>query len=93
MVLLVRESGGNLEEDSRLDQADSDRTFTLANIVPGNYLLMAIGDGWDCDWRNPAVLKPYRERAQLIPVSPDQAQKITLAVQPTLNSTPDQVRP
>jgi hypothetical protein len=46
MVLIVPESGENLEEDSRRDQSDSDGTFTLANILPGKYVLMAIEDGW-----------------------------------------------
>jgi hypothetical protein len=43
----------------RRDQSDSDGTFTLANVVPGHYTLLAIHNGWDLEWMRPSVLKPY----------------------------------
>ena len=60
---------GDLEQDSRRDQSDSDGTFTLANILPGKYVLMAIENGWDLEWMNPSVLKPYRERGITLPLA------------------------
>ena len=80
MVLLVPDSGQNPEDDSRMDQSDSDGTFALPNIIPGKYILMAIDDGWDLDRKDPAVLKPYREKGQPIQVAAGQTQKVTVEV-------------
>jgi len=43
----------------RRDQSDSDGSFTLPDIVPGMYTVVAIADGWELEWTNPEVLKPY----------------------------------
>ena len=84
MVLMVPESGENLEEDFRMDQSDSDGTFTLANALPGEYILMAIKDGWELEWMNSSVLKPYREKAQTIRIAPNETKKVTVEVQSTI---------
>lgn len=84
MVLIVPESGENLEEDSRRDQSDSDGTFTLANILPGKYVLMAIEDGWELEWMNPGVVKPYREKGQIIQIAPNDTKKVTVEAQHTI---------
>jgi hypothetical protein len=81
MVLLMPESGENLDEDIRMDQSDSDGTFALSNIVPGKYVLMAIEDGWDLEWMNVDVLKPYREKGQTIQIAPNQTEKVSVEVQ------------
>lgn len=59
MVVLVPE---NIRGDLSLfrrDQSDSDGTFTLSDVVPGKYTLLAIIDGWDLNWSNPQSLAPY----------------------------------
>ncbi len=81
MVLLVPEFGENIEDDSRMDQSDSDGTFAISGILPGKYLLMAIDDGWDLEWFNPAVLNPFRENAQIFEIMPDGSRKATVNVQ------------
>ncbi|HEX9232946.1 MAG TPA: carboxypeptidase-like regulatory domain-containing protein [Candidatus Acidoferrum sp.] len=81
MVLLVPEFGENIEDDSRMDQSDSDGTFAISGILPGKYLLMAIDDGWDLEWFNPAVLNPFRENAQMFEIVPDGSTKATVNVQ------------
>ncbi|HXJ14264.1 MAG TPA: carboxypeptidase-like regulatory domain-containing protein [Candidatus Limnocylindrales bacterium] len=48
MILLLPENGQ--PESARRDQSDSDGTFTLSNIVPGKYRLMALVNGWDLPW-------------------------------------------
>jgi hypothetical protein len=68
MILLVPE---NLESNTALirrDQSDSDGTFTLPSILPGHYTLLAIQNGWDLEWMNPAVLKPYLNQGQSVDV-------------------------
>ncbi|MGB7844775.1 MAG: carboxypeptidase regulatory-like domain-containing protein [Candidatus Acidiferrum sp.] len=81
MVLLVPASGQNLEEDSRLDQTDSDGTFTLPAISPGKYSLVAIEDGWDLEWTNAGILKPYLGKAQSLQISANDKLKVTVEVQ------------
>ena len=80
MVLLVPESGLDLDDDARLDQSDSDGSFTLANITPGKYRLLAIADGWSLDWHDPAVLKPYLAKAQSLQIAPGDERKLTVEV-------------
>lgn len=50
----------------RRDQSDSDGTFTLPEIVPGRYALLAIDDGRELAYQDPEVIKPYLAGAQLI---------------------------
>jgi hypothetical protein len=88
LVLLQPASGENLEDDFRIDQSDSDGTFALRDILPGRYLLMAIENGWNLEWSNPAVLKPFREHAEGIAIAPGDAKNVTLKVQPHGKSNP-----
>ena len=80
MVLLVPESGENLDEDSRMDQSDSDGTFSLPNVVPGKYVLMAIADGWDLEWKKPEILNPYLEKGQRIQIAPNESKQLVAEV-------------
>jgi hypothetical protein len=50
------------------DQSDSDGTFTLRDVFPGRYILLAIEHGWDVDWSTPAAVKPYLKHGQAITV-------------------------
>jgi hypothetical protein len=66
MVLLAPEDPKNNEILFRRDQSDSDGTFTIPNIVPGRYRLLAIERGWELEWANPAVLQAFLTKS--IPV-------------------------
>jgi Carboxypeptidase regulatory-like domain len=88
LVLLIPESGENLEDDFRMDQSDSDGTFALREILPGKFLLMAIENGWDLEWTNPAVLKPFRERADVIEIVPGDGKNVAVNVQRRDKNTP-----
>lgn len=81
MVLLTPESGAEMEENSRMDESDSDGTFRLAGILPGDYILLAIKDGWDLDWAKPGELKPYLAAGQKLTIAPNQAAKVTVTAQ------------
>ena len=80
MVLLLPDSPENIDDDSRMDQSDSDGSFLLGSIVPGKYRLLAIQDGWNLDWRDPAVLKPYLTKALPLQIVPNDFKKLTLEV-------------
>ncbi len=68
MIVLVPQDPGNNLPLFRRDQSDSDGTFTLANVVPGQYTVLAIANGWDLEWANPTVLQPYFKNAQTVEV-------------------------
>jgi 5-hydroxyisourate hydrolase-like protein (transthyretin family) len=59
MVVLVPKDPELNRDLFRRDQSDLDGTFNLRNVVPGSYTLVAIEDGWDLDWSQPAVIAGY----------------------------------
>jgi hypothetical protein len=81
MILLAPQSlEGNLDLFRR-DQSDSDGTFSLYRVLPGKYVVVAIENGWDLDWQNPAVLKPFLEHGQPLEVTTGQTYNISLTSQ------------
>jgi hypothetical protein len=80
MVLLLPDLPENIDDDSRMDQSDSDGSFLLGSIVPGKYRLLGIQDGWNLDWRDSAVLKPYLTKALPLQIAPNDSKKLTLEV-------------
>jgi 5-hydroxyisourate hydrolase-like protein (transthyretin family) len=83
MVLLVPKDSAAMTELARRDQSDSDGSFGLLDVEPGDYTVVAIEDGWDLDWGNPAVIARYLPGGQSVTVkdSPDSqpGRRITLA--------------
>jgi hypothetical protein len=53
----------------RRDQSDSDGTFSLYNVVPGSYTVLAIQNGWDLQWLSPDVLQPYLKAGTTVNVT------------------------
>jgi hypothetical protein len=49
---------GDLHSIER-DETNTDGTFEITGVVPGQYILVAIDRGWDVNWRNPATLAQY----------------------------------
>jgi len=61
MVLLVPATlgePGNLNIIRR-DQTNTDGSFELNNILPGQYILLAIDHGWQINWKDPSTLRGY----------------------------------
>ncbi len=69
MIVLVPEDAANNAPLFRRDQSDSDGTFTLATILPGKYTVLAIENGWELEWANPTVLKPYLPSGEVVNVT------------------------
>jgi Carboxypeptidase regulatory-like domain len=63
----------------RRDQSDLDGTFSLRNVVPGSYILLAIENGWDLDWSQPVAIAPYLSHGQTIRVGSQVGRTIHLA--------------
>jgi hypothetical protein len=81
MIVLVP---GDIENNSTLvrrDQSDSDGTFTLQDVLPRAYTVVAIENGWDLEWLNPAVLQPYLKKSEQVNVAARQKYNVKVAVQ------------
>ena len=81
MVLLAPEDPKNNEILFRRDQSDSDGTFDLANVFPGRYRLLAIENGWELEWANPAVLEAFLAKSVPVEVKSGDHLKQTVEVQ------------
>jgi protocatechuate 3,4-dioxygenase beta subunit len=68
MVLLVPKDAAANRDCIRRDQTDLDGAFSLRNVVPGAYTIVAIENGWDLDWSQPAELAAYLKRGQTVDV-------------------------
>lgn len=68
MVVLVPKNPEGNSDLFRRDQSDMDGTFSLHNVVPGSYSLVAIENGWDLDWSQPAVIAVYAKHGRAIEV-------------------------
>ncbi|HWZ45536.1 MAG TPA: carboxypeptidase regulatory-like domain-containing protein [Candidatus Saccharimonadales bacterium] len=68
MVVLVPEDPANNPGKFHRDQTDSDGTFTLTSILPGQYTVLAIANGWELEWANPEALKPFLAKGEAVQV-------------------------
>jgi hypothetical protein len=59
LVALIPKEPGKIASLSRRDQSDSDGSFGLLNVAPGDYTVLAIEGGWNLDWSDPAVIGRY----------------------------------
>jgi protocatechuate 3,4-dioxygenase beta subunit len=69
MIVLVPKDPENHRELFRRDQSDLDGSFNLPNVVPGTYTVLAIENGWDLDWSQPAVIMQYAKHGQPLQVN------------------------
>ena len=63
IVLVPRDPAANWAMFRR-DQSDSDGSFALRDVVPGQYTAVAIEDGWELDWARAEVIGRYLSRGQ-----------------------------
>jgi Carboxypeptidase regulatory-like domain len=68
MVVLVPDDPEAHRELFRRDQSDLDGSFSLRSVIPGSYAIIAIEDGWDLDWSQPAVLMQYAKLGRTLKV-------------------------
>ncbi len=67
MIVLVPKNPGANWALFRRDQSDSDGSFGLRDVVPGQYTVVAIEEGWELDWAKPEVISRYLPKG--IPVT------------------------
>jgi len=68
MVVLVPKDPTLSPDLFRRDQTDLDGSFQLNSVVPGSYTILAIQDGWDLDWSQPASIAPYMKQGQTVEI-------------------------
>ena len=59
MILLVPRDPNADPELFRRDQSNTDGSFELSRVVPGDYILVAIENGWTLDWARREAIAPY----------------------------------
>jgi hypothetical protein len=68
MIVLVPKNPDRDHDLFRRDQSDLDGSFSLKNVIPGSYSIVAIENGWDLDWAEPVVLAGYLKHGQTVAV-------------------------
>jgi hypothetical protein len=63
------------------DQSDSDGTFTLAELPPGRYTVVAVDDGRGLAYAEPGVITPYLAAGQVVDVPLAKDSKLAIQVQ------------
>ena len=68
MIVMVPKDPEANGELFRRDQSDLDGTFSLGTVIPGDYTIVAIENGWDLNWSQPGVIAHYVEHGKKITV-------------------------
>jgi hypothetical protein len=81
MILLVPQDADQNPALFHRDQSDSDGSFAMAPLFPGRYTLLALENGWDLEWSNPAVLFNYLPNGLPVEIQPNAAANFNTKVQ------------
>jgi hypothetical protein len=81
MILLVPQDPDQNPAQFHRDQSDSDGSFSMAPIFPGRYTLLALENGWDLEWSNPAVLFQFLPNGLPVELKPGATLNLSAKVQ------------
>ena len=81
MVVLVPQDARNNLPLLRRDQSDLDGTFSLLEVLPGKYTVVAIQNGWEMDWMDARVLDRYLKPGTAIEVRGDGMNEVKVEAQ------------
>ena len=83
MVLLVPASLGDPNGLTilRRDQTNTDGSFELTDVIPGQYILTAIDHGWQVNWKDPSTLRSYLLHGIPMDVAPSVTMKQKIEAQ------------
>ena len=70
MIAMVPNNPADNGELFRRDQSELDATFSLGTVIPGEYTIVALENGWDLNWSQPSVIAHYVEKNRKITVAP-----------------------
>jgi hypothetical protein len=78
MVMLAPKNLAAYEALIRRDQSDSDGSFSLHDVAPGQYTVVAIQDGWPLDWTNPETMARYLAGGVAVTVTESSGKSLNL---------------
>jgi uncharacterized protein (DUF2141 family) len=81
MILLIPNQSQNDPFQFHRDQSDSDGSFTLLEVLPGQYTLVAIENGWNQQWADPAAFKQWLSGGEAVQVAPNGKYTVKVRVQ------------
>ncbi|HEX4309400.1 MAG TPA: carboxypeptidase regulatory-like domain-containing protein [Acidobacteriaceae bacterium] len=81
MMLLVPREGNASVDLFRRDQTNTDGSFTLDRVIPGNYMLVAIEDGWSLEWARREVIAPYLSKGIPVRITGQKTVELSSAVE------------
>jgi hypothetical protein len=81
MILLIPNQSQDDPFQFHRDQSDSDGSFTLLEVPPGRYTLVAIENGWNQQWADPAVFKQWLNGGEAVQVAPNGKYSFKVKVQ------------
>lgn len=81
MIVLVPQDPAHNQPLFRRDQSDSDGTFALRDVVPGNYTVVAIENGWQLEWADAGVLQRYLKSGIPVQITGDGTIDVKVQVQ------------
>jgi len=80
MIVLVPADPDTSRTLFRRDQSDSDGSFSLPNVSPGSYTVIAIQDGWTLDWARSEVIARFLPKGQPVKVTAASGHVVKLAL-------------
>jgi len=81
-VFLVPDDVELRESLTRRDLTDSDGSFTMQSVPPGRYTAFAMEDGFDLEYANPEIVKPYLTQGIPVTVAPGASLQLKLPILP-----------
>ncbi len=81
MVLLIPIDLATNPLAIRRDQSDGDGSFELREVFPGQYVIVALRNGWDIEWQRPEVLNALIQTGQKLTVQARQSYKVKVEAQ------------
>lgn len=81
MILMIPNQSQNDPFQFHRDQSDSDGSFTLQEVLPGRYTLVAIENGWNQQWADPEVFKQWLNGGEAVQVAPNGKYTVKVRVQ------------
>jgi 5-hydroxyisourate hydrolase-like protein (transthyretin family) len=79
MIVMVPKEMAAFLSLARRDQSDSDGSFSLRDVAPGQYTVVAIQDGWELDWGRPEVIGRYLSRGVAVTVTESSGKLLKLS--------------
>jgi hypothetical protein len=71
--------GPRFPDRARRDQSNSDGSFSLSDVNPGTYTIVALADAWELDWSRPEVIARYLSAGIPVTVSDNSGKLLQLS--------------